>query len=175
MEYSFCPKCGASLESRLIKPSEPERLVCSACQFVFFLDPKVAACTIIPIDGRIVLLQRGIEPGYGKWVFPGGYVDRGETVNGAAIREAYEEVNLEVRLVSLLGVYSYAQSPVIIVVYLAEVTGGVLRAADEALDARLFEPQAIPWSELAFPSTLEALHEYIENRLLSPVIPARQS
>ena len=80
-------------------------MVCSACQFVFFLDPKVAACTIIPLDGKIVLLQRAIEPGYGKWVFPGGYVDRGETVADAAIREAREEVSLEVRLVSLLDVY----------------------------------------------------------------------
>jgi 8-oxo-dGTP diphosphatase len=169
MEYSFCPKCGASLEARLIKPLEPERLVCSACQFVFFLDPKVAACTIISLEGKIVLLQRGIEPGYGKWVFPGGYVDRGETVADAAIREAREEVSLDVRLLSLLGVYSYPHSPVIIIVYLAEVTGGILQAADEALDARLFEPQSIPWSELAFPSTQEALRQYVSALLPTPL------
>jgi ADP-ribose pyrophosphatase YjhB (NUDIX family) len=77
---------------------EPARLVCKQCDFVFFLDPKVAACAIIHEPGGIVLLQRAIEPGYGKWVFPGGYVDRGETVADAAIREAKEEVNLEVRL-----------------------------------------------------------------------------
>src|SRR6185503_2654090 len=103
MEYSFCPKCGGSLESRLLKTSEPSRLVCKQCHFVFFLDPKVAACTIIRQPGGIVLLQRAIEPGYGKWVFPGGYVDRGETVADAAVREAKEEVNLEVQLVSLLS------------------------------------------------------------------------
>jgi 8-oxo-dGTP diphosphatase len=161
MEYSFCPKCGATLEARLLKPNEPARLVCSRCQFVFFLDPKVAACTIIPSDGKIVLLQRGIEPGYGKWVFPGGYVDRGETVPDAAVREAREEVNLEVCLTSLLGVYSYEHSPVIIIVYLAEVTGGELKAADEALDVRLYSPEEIPWTELAFPSTREALRQYV--------------
>ncbi len=161
MEYSFCPKCGGPLESRLIKRSEPARLVCTGCQFVFFLDPKVAACTVIPDAGGIVLLKRGIEPGFGKWVFPGGYVDRGETVQEAAIREAWEEVNLHVRLVSLLGLYSYRQSPVVVVVYLAEATGGSLKAADEALDVKLFQPTAIPWQDLAFPSTQEALRDYV--------------
>ncbi len=162
MEYSFCPKCGGKLELRLLKNSEPARLVCTQCDFVFFLDPKVAACTIIHLPEGIVLLQRAIEPGYGKWVFPGGYVDRGETVADAAIREAKEEVNLEVRLASLVGVYSYRHSPVIIVVYLAEAVGGLLKAADEALDVRLFAPETIPWNELAFPSTQEALHQYVQ-------------
>ena len=161
MEYSFCPKCGGSLVSRHLKISEPARLVCEQCQFVFFLDPKVAACTIIHQPGGIVLLKRAIEPGYGKWVFPGGYVDRGETVASAAVREAKEEVNLEVRLLSLLGVYSYPHSPVIIIVYLAESVGGLLKAADEALDVRLFAPETIPWDELAFPSTHEALQQYV--------------
>jgi len=162
MEYSFCPKCGGALESRLLKTSEPARLVCQQCDFVFFLDPKVAACTVIHQPGGIVLLQRAIEPGYGRWVFPGGYVDRGETVADAAVREAKEEVNLEVQLVSLLGVYSYRHSPVIIVVYIADAVGGLLKAADEALDVRLFSPESIPWDELAFPSTQEALRQYVE-------------
>ena len=161
MEYSFCPKCGGSLMSRHLKISEPARLVCEQCQFVFFLDPKVAACTIIHQPGGIVLLKRAIEPGYGKWVFPGGYVDRGETVAAAAVREAKEEVNLDVKLLSLLGVYSYSHSPVIIIVYLAESVGGLLKAADEALDVRLFAPETIPWDELAFPSTHEALQQYV--------------
>ena len=167
MEYSHCPKCGHLLESRILKPIEPARLVCSSCGFVFFLDPKVAACTVFTLDRKVVLLQRGIEPSYGKWVFPGGYVDRGETVPEAAIRETREEVNLEVRLDSLLGVYSYRHSPVIIVVYAAEIIGGLLRAADEALDARPFSTEEIPWNELAFPSTYEALRDYAKKYLSS--------
>jgi len=161
VEYSFCPKCGGRLESRLVKLSEPARLVCAQCRFVFFLDPKVAASTVIRQPGGIVLLQRAIEPGYGKWVFPGGYVDRGETVADAAVREAKEEVNLDIRLVSLLGVFSYRDSPVIVVVYVARTVGGLLKAGDEALDVRLFSTDAIPWNELAFPSTNEALRQYV--------------
>jgi len=161
MEYSFCPKCGGALESKVLKAFEPTRLVCSRCRFVFFLDPKVAAGALFKLDGSIVLLQRGIEPSYGKWVFPGGYVDRGETVEGAAIREVKEEVNLDIKLVSLLNVYSYAKSPVVVVVFTAEIVGGKLRAGDEALAVRAFNPREIPWSELAFPSTFEALAAYV--------------
>jgi ADP-ribose pyrophosphatase YjhB (NUDIX family) len=113
------------------------------------------------LDGGIVLLQRGVEPALGKWVFPGGYVDRGEAVHDAAIRETREESNLEVKLGPLLNVYSYPRSPNVIVVYAAEVIGGTLAAADESVDAQVFNPNAIPWEELAFDSTKDALGDYI--------------
>ena len=70
--FRFCPTCGGALASRLLKAGDPDRLVCEGCGFVFYLDPKVAVGTIIAdSDGRIVLVKRAIEPGYGKWVFPG--------------------------------------------------------------------------------------------------------
>lgn len=160
--YRFCPVCSGSLERRLIKAGEPERLVCTDCDFVFYLDPKVAVGAIIDAgDSRLVLIQRSIEPGYGKWVFPGGYVDRGEEVEDAAVREAREECGLDIRIDGLVGVYSYAGRTPIIIVYAASITGGSLAAADEALDARLFVPSTIPWRELAFASTQEALEDYL--------------
>src|SRR5829696_5941263 len=106
--YRFCPVCGGALELRTLKAGEPERLVCTACGFVFYLDPKIAVGTIIAdADGRIVLVRRAIEPGFGLWVFPGGYVDRGEVITSAALREAKEESGLDVRLYGLINVYSY--------------------------------------------------------------------
>jgi ribosomal protein S27AE len=87
--YRFCPRCGGALERRLLKASEPERPVCTQCGFVFYIDPKIAVGTIIETEGgRLVLVRRAIEPGYGRWVFPGGYVDRGEPLTAAAVREA---------------------------------------------------------------------------------------
>ena len=162
-DYRFCPRCGGDLERRLIRSSEPERLVCARCGFVFYLDPKVAVGTIIRTpDQRIVLVKRSIEPGYGKWVFPGGYVDRGETLESAAVREAREESGLAVRIERLVNVYSYTGRTPVIIVYAAQVIGGELDACDECLEAVAFAPADIPWDELAFRSTREALQEYLE-------------
>lgn len=163
VEYRFCPACGGSLAARLLKAGEPERLVCGACGFVFYMDPKVAVGTIIrTADNRLVLVRRAIEPGYGLWVFPGGYVDRGEEITTAALREAREECGLDVRLDRLVNVYSYKGGAPIIIVYSATMIGGELCNDDECLEARLFRPEEIPWAALAFRSTGEALREYLQ-------------
>lgn len=146
----------------MLKATEPKRLVCTACEFVFYLDPKVAVGTIISDDqGRVVLVKRAIEPGYGKWVFPGGYVDRGEIVTDAAVREAREECGLDVRLDRLLNVYSYPDRAPVLIIYSATITGGCLGCDDEGLEARFFAPSEIPWDELAFRSTRDALKEFL--------------
>jgi 8-oxo-dGTP diphosphatase len=161
--YRFCPACGGPLESRLLKSSEPERLVCSRCTFVFYMDPKVAVGTIIrTATNQIVLVRRAIQPGYGLWVFPGGYVDRGEEVQAAAIREAREESGLDVRIDALVNIYSYPGRSPIIIVYAATATGGELCADDECLEAGLFTREEIPWDSLAFRSTFEALRDYFK-------------
>jgi ADP-ribose pyrophosphatase YjhB (NUDIX family) len=161
--FKFCPVCGGTLEPRLLKATEPERLVCQRCGFVFYLDPKVAVATIITDDrGQVLLVRRAIEPGYGKWVIPGGYVDRGEEVRAAAIREALEESGVHVRLDRLVNIYSYTGRVPVIIVYAATMTGGCLACDDEGLEARFFEPGEIPWEELAFRSTTEALREFLE-------------
>ena len=163
--YSFCPLCGADLELRTLKTTEPSRLVCVRCGFIFYLDPKVAVGTIITDDrDQIVLVKRAIEPGYGKWVFPGGYVDRGEDVKVAAVREAREEVGLDVQLGRLINVYSYPGRAPVIIVYAATIIGGCLGCDDEGLEARFFAPEEIPWTELAFRSTHEALREFLDAR-----------
>jgi len=173
--YRFCPRCGGAFERRLLKTGEPERLVCTKCEFVFYLDPKIAVGTIIRTastepnsSGRIVLVRRAIEPGYGKWVFPGGYVDRGEPLVSAAVREAREECGLDVRIDGLVNIYSYAGRAPVIVVYAATALGGTLCADDECLETAEVDPDAIPWDDLAFRSTREGLQDYLAG-LLHPV------
>jgi 8-oxo-dGTP diphosphatase len=164
----FCARCAGALESRLLKTSEPERLVCVRCGFVHYVDPKVAVGTIITDEqGRIVLVKRAIEPGYGKWVFPGGFIDRGETVEAAAVREAREECGLDVRLEGLINIYSYPGVAVIIIAYAATALGGCLACDDEGLEAQLFEPEQIPWNELAFRSTKQALEDFLARRTVT--------
>ena len=164
--WRFCPACAGPLELRLLKRGDPERHVCTRCGQVVYQDPKVAVGTIISSDdGRIVLVRRAIEPGYGKWVFPGGYVDRGEPVTTAAVREAKEEAGLDVRLERLINIYSYPGRPLVVIVYAALVLGGELCTDEECLEARLFAPAEIPWDELAFESTREGLQDYLTGKI----------
>jgi 8-oxo-dGTP diphosphatase len=164
VSYRHCPRCGGLLQPRVVEAHGPSRLVCASCGFVFYIDPKVAVGAICRSGEGIILLRRGIEPGYGKWVFPGGYVDRGETLEGAARRETLEEVNADIRIQRLVNAYSYEGRPVVVIVYAAEMIGGELRSGEEALEVRVFRPQEIPWGELAFRSTREALRDYLAGR-----------
>ncbi|HKT79004.1 MAG TPA: NUDIX hydrolase [Vicinamibacterales bacterium] len=167
--YRFCPCCAAALESRRLKAGEPARLVCTRCAFVFYLDPKIAVGTIIRDESnRIVLVRRAIEPGYGKWVFPGGYVDRGEPLLAAALREAKEECGLDVRIDGLVNIYSYPGRAPVIVVYAATSIGGSLQTDDESLETAQFVESSIPWDHLAFQSTRDGLRDYLAG-LLHPV------
>jgi len=167
--YRYCPLCGGALERRSLKSTEPERPVCMSCGFVFYLDPKTAVGTVIRTDDdQLVLVRRAIEPGYGLWVFPGGYVDRGELLTAAAVREAREECGLDVRLDALVNVYSYAGRAPVIIVYAATAVGGTLGKDDESLETALFDACDIPWTQLAFRSTRDGLRDYL-NGLRHPI------
>jgi ADP-ribose pyrophosphatase YjhB (NUDIX family) len=117
-----------------------------------------------PPCGQLRSLFRAIHPAHGKWTFPGGYVDWGETVHGAAVRETREETGLTVDLGGLVGVYSYTGAPVVIVVYEARVTGGTLALCHENDRLEWVAPAEIPWEELAFPSTQAALRDFLGRR-----------
>ena len=160
----FCPLCGARLERRPVGPEQKPEMVCSGCGFIYYLGQKVVAGTIAMDDGRILLTRRAIHPAHGKWTFPGGYVEWGEPVVSAAIRETYEETGLTVDVGSLVGVYSYPATPVVIVVYEARVTGGVLTPCHENDRVEWIERDAIPWDDLAFPSTVAALRDFLAVR-----------
>jgi ADP-ribose pyrophosphatase YjhB (NUDIX family) len=163
-QYEFCPRCGGRLEEKVVKAGEPERLVCSVCGFVFYQGPKLVASAIFELDGKIVLIQRSIEPGYGKWTFPGGFVELGEKAGAAAEREALEECGLEVHAREIIGLYSYENSIPAIAVYAADVVGGKPEPLDETLDIKSFAREDLPWAELAFPSTEHALKDYLRRQ-----------
>ena len=144
--FSFCPLCAAPLDPDGGPGGRP---VCAACDYVQYADPKVAAGVIVELDGGILLVRRNHEPMYGRWSFPSGYVDVGEVVEEAAVREVLEETAVEVRIDRLLGVYSGPESAVIFIAFAGTATGGEPRPGDEAIEVGLFEPDALP--ELAFP------------------------
>ena len=164
----FCPCCGCALEERYIAIEQHHRKVCSGCGYIFYLNPKVVAAAVPRQGSRIWLLRRNIEPSCGSWTFPGGYVDLGESVQDAAIRETHEETLLNVRLDGLLNVYSYPRSGIVVVVYRSTVIGGAAGTTAESQEVKAFEIEDIPWSGLAFPSTREALADYVKFENMPP-------
>jgi 8-oxo-dGTP diphosphatase len=160
--YRFCPLCGGDLENRLVKVGEPLRLTCTVCGFVFYIDPKLAVIALVPYQSGLVMVRRSIEPGYGLWVVPGGFVDAGEPVEEAVVRETREEAGLSVRVVRLLNVHSYRHSRTVVLSYITEYISGKLAAGDEELEARVFTGGEIPWEKIAFSSTRDAVREYLQ-------------
>ena len=167
--YRFCPACGSSLELQRLRPDEPARLICSKCSGVVYLDPKVVTCVILEIGDRILLMRRKRTGDSDKWLLPGGYVDEGEPVEQAAIREIREEVSLDITLDGLVGVFSYAGWPPVIIVYSARLDKAEPEAGEETEDLDLFTRDEIPWNNLAFPSTRDALLAYVQGRTCQPL------
>jgi ADP-ribose pyrophosphatase YjhB (NUDIX family) len=163
-KVKFCSLCGAAMESRVLMPENVERKVCTRCGFVLFPGPKlVAGCFVVEDDtGRVLLIRRGIGPALGKWTFPGGYVDFGENSADAAVRETLEEVGMRVTLGPLLGVFTDTMTPAItVVVYLAKPGNEPPSVSVEATEVRYFGSDDIPWRDLAFPTTTDALTAWV--------------
>jgi ADP-ribose pyrophosphatase YjhB (NUDIX family) len=122
----------------------------------------VAAAIPFAGDGRLWLLRRAFDPGAGLWTFPGGFVDLGESVEDAARRETMEELEMEVSLSGLVGVYSRPDERVVLIVFAARALGEG-QATEEATEVRLVAPDQVPWDELAFWSTERALRDALQS------------
>lgn len=154
--HRYCQTCGHSLASRIV--GGVQRLVCTDCGLVAYVDPKLAAVVLASRNGQLLLVRRAIEPQLGRWSFPSGYVDRGEVVEGAAVREVKEETNMEVEIVGLIGLYSRAGSPVVLAAYAGAIVGGEMRPGVEAQDVRFFPQDELP--ELPFPDDDQILCDW---------------
>jgi ADP-ribose pyrophosphatase YjhB (NUDIX family) len=150
----FCPRCAAEAQVTF-----PRELRCAACGYRALWSPEPVAAAIPRDDeGRIWLLRRTLHEGAGRWTFPGGYVELGESVEDAARRETREELEMEIALGGLVGVYSRAAERTLLVVFAARALG-IGHETGEASEVRAFAPADLPWDELAFWSTERALRD----------------
>ena len=152
----YCPRC-----AQPATVTYPRSITCPHCGYGAYYNPKpvAAAIPVTPTD-EIILLRRAFEPGQGLWTFPGGFVDLGETVQEAAHRETREEIDVAIELGPLVGVYSRAEERTVLIVYAARTTEPP-STTDEAVEVRGFDAQDIPWDELAFWSTRDALRDFL--------------
>jgi ADP-ribose pyrophosphatase YjhB (NUDIX family) len=162
---NFCSRCGSRLRFGEVEGEHRERLVCDNCGHIVYVNPRLVV-TAFPVtdSGDLVLLRRGIEPGYGSWAQPGGFLEVDETVNQAAIRETLEETGLLIEPTEIIGLYTRLEAAVVTIAFEARIVGGAAIVTPEALEVRTFAPEAIPWEGIAFNTTIWALRDWLALR-----------
>ena len=164
MFYRFCLVCGGRLELRH-DPDGHERPTCGNCGFVLYRNPKPSGNAVVVQDGRLLLVQRAIEPHLGWWDIPGGFLEGREHPKEGARREVREETGLEVEILGLVGIFmgSYPYGPeedsTLNLYYEARPTGGMLRAGSDASALAWFRPDELP-EQIAFRCCRDALEAW---------------
>lgn len=153
----FCTECAGPLRVEIPKDDDRARHVCTACGAVHYRNPKVVVGCVPIHEGRVLLCKRGIEPQRGLWTVPAGFLENGETLRDAAIRECYEETLARVELGSLLAIIDAPRVQQVHVFFRARFAAPGFGVGRESLDVRLFGPNEIPWRSLAFLSNEQIL------------------
>ncbi len=160
---NYCSACGQPVTTIVPAGDNRPRTVCTVCHTIHYVNPKIVAGCVPEHQGRILLCRRAIEPRLGFWTVPAGFMELGETLSEAAIRETWEEALARVELGPLFSVVDVVHAGQVHVFFKARLLQPEFGAGPESLETRLFRPEEIPWSELAFPSIRIALEQHLEN------------
>jgi ADP-ribose pyrophosphatase YjhB (NUDIX family) len=161
-----CRQCGHAVSYQIPADDNRERAVCPSCKTIHYENPLNVVGTV-PVWGEQVLLcKRAIEPRYGFWTLPAGFMELGETVAAGALRETVEEAGAKVELKDLFTLMNVVRVGQVHMFYLARMTDTSLDPGPETLEARLFHEHEIPWDEIAFRTVKETLRYYFECRRL---------
>ncbi len=158
---NFCSQCGKQVELKIPLDDNRERFVCDHCETIHYQNPNNVCGAILTSGNQVLLCKRAIEPRYGLWTLPAGFMENNETVAEAAARESIEEANARAKSLSLFGIFSM---PYISQVYMMfhGVLDSDISPGPESLEVGLFTEAQIPWQELAFPVVTHSLQLYFE-------------
>lgn len=161
---NYCNQCGASL--KLLIPPGDDRLreVCESCGYIHYQNPRIIVGTLPCYEDKVLLCKRAIEPRYGLWTLPGGFMENGETTHQGALRETREEACAEVELLDIYSLYNLPHINQVHLFFRATMRNLKFSAGAESLDVRLFTEDEIPWQQMAFTPVTETLKHYFEDR-----------
>ncbi len=160
--YRYCPRCGAEMVEKNV--DHKKRKVCPVCKFVYYRNPAPAAGVVIEKKEKILLVKRKFEPYKGDWCLPAGFMEYDESPERCAIRETKEELNVDVKLEGLYGVYSGKDDPrthAVLIMYWAKITGGKLKPGDDAEEIEFFAKDEVP-KNIAFLAHRQIIKEFFE-------------
>ena len=161
----YCIKCGFETKKKCPEGDNRERDVCQKCGYIHYINPKIIV-GVLPVDkvyDRILLCKRNIEPGYGKWTIPAGFMEINEAVEEGAKREALEEANLKINILKLYSTYNTPNIEHVYLFYLGEILNEDYAPMDETSEVKLYKLDELPWNEIAFSSVDFILRKYIDD------------
>lgn len=159
----YCSHCGAPVALDIPEGDDRPRYCCTACKMVHYQNPKMVVGCIAEWSGRILLCKRAIEPRYGTWTVPAGYLENEETVVDGARREVFEEARARIEGLTLYGLYSIRHVSQVYLIFRGALIGPDYDAGEESLETALFKPDQIPWDCISFPVIVRTLERYVED------------
>lgn len=156
----FCTLCGNSLGLLIPADDDRERHVCTGCGHVHYQNPRVIVVALPCFEDKVLLCRRAIEPRYGLWTLPGGFMENGESTLDAARRETMEEACARIEVHDLYALFNVIHIDQVHLFFRATLLNLDFAAGKESLEVRLFREEDIPWQELAFPAVTSTLQHY---------------
>ena len=156
----FCSECGSQVEYLIPQGDNLKRYVCTHCETIHYQNPRIIAGCIPTYEDKVLLCKRAIQPQYGFWTLPAGFMENDETTEQAAERETWEEALAKVQDLSLYGLYSIPHINQVYLMYRGHLAIPEFSPGTESLETRLFSENEIPWDELAFPVVHKTLKHY---------------
>ena len=163
LTMKYCADCGQPVVLRVPKDDNRERSICEACGVVHYVNPKIVVGCVPEKDGRILLCKRAIEPRYGYWTVPAGFMELGESTAQGAARETLEEACAEIEIGHLFASVDVVDAGQVHLFFTAKLLGGYA-AGEETLEVAMFSEDEIPWDDIAFHSGRYALQKYFEDK-----------
>ena len=159
----YCSSCGGKISRRIPKDDNRERAICDDCGTIHYQNPLIVVGCIVESEGRVLLCKRSIEPRYGYWTIPAGFMELDETLAGGAARETLEEACATVDISHQFASVDVVDAGQVHIFFCGKLVGG-FGVGEESLDTALFSEDEIPWDDLAFHSGRFALKKYFEDR-----------
>lgn len=161
---NFCTQCGAKTSQLIPEGDQKLRHVCNHCETIHYQNPKIITGCLVEHDNKVLLCRRAIEPQYGKWTLPAGFMENNESCSEGAIRETQEEANANITDLELYAIYDIPHISQVYMIYRASLIDLNFSAGTESIDVQLFEKENIPWQELAFSVIRQTLIGYFDDK-----------
>ena len=161
---NYCSHCGTKVILRVPAGDNRERHTCDQCDTIHYRNPCIITGTLPIYKDQVLLCKRAIEPRYGLWTLPAGFMENGESTEGGAIRETLEEAQARVRVDDLYTMFDLPEINQVYFFYRAQLVDLSFCAGTESLEVALFDEANIPWSELAFPVVTRTLKHFFNDR-----------